>query len=149
MIQSIPRDLLAGCHILLLDDEPDSLEVAETILSMYSATVHTATNGKEGLQILNRIRPDFIISDISMPIMDGWDFIATIQKDRGLAEIPVIALTAQAVQEDRVRAITAGFHNYMTKPLTVQTFMADLLHLLLDVPELNDMLSNPGIYAKL
>jgi CheY-like chemotaxis protein len=76
-----------------------------------------------------------------MPVMDGWEFMNTIKRDRRTLDIPVIALTAHAMPGDRERAITAGFHNYLTKPLTPATFMRDLLSLLVDVPELAGMLS--------
>jgi CheY-like chemotaxis protein len=137
----IPGNLLEGWNIVVLDDEEDSLEVAEIILTEYGATVHTAEDGTEGLEIIRRVKPRFVISDLSMPAMDGWGFINVMKADRGLAEIPVIALTAHAMVGDRERAMAAGFHNYLTKPLTVDTFMADLLKLLIDIPELAETLN--------
>src|SRR5690606_33940260 len=71
----IPRNLLEGWDIVVLDDEDDSLEVAEIILTEYGATVHTAANGKEGLEKVIAVKPRFVISDLSMPEMDGWGFI--------------------------------------------------------------------------
>ena len=68
----IPTNLLDGWDIVVVDDEPDSLEVAEIILDAYGANVHTGTNGAEGLEQVRAIRPLFVISDISMPVMDGW-----------------------------------------------------------------------------
>ena len=137
----IPDNLLEGWDIVVLDDEEDSLEVAEIILSEYGATVHTAANGEQALAMLVRVKPRFIISDLSMPEMDGWGFISALKANRALAEIPVIALTAHAMVGDRERAVSAGFHNYLTKPLTVATFMADLLKLLIDIPELAESLN--------
>jgi len=137
----IPDDLLEGWSIVVLDDEGDSLEVAEIILDEYGATVHTAENGQEGLTVVRRTKPRFVISDLSMPEMDGWGFINAMKADRELASIPVIALTAHAMVGDRERAVAAGFHNYLTKPLTVDTFMADLLRLLIDIPELAESLN--------
>jgi CheY-like chemotaxis protein len=137
----IPADLLAGWDIVVIDDEPDSLEVAEIILDAYGATVHTGSNGAEGLKLVREVRPRFIISDISMPVMDGWGFIHELKNDRALMDIPAIALTAHAMVGDRERAIVAGFHNYLTKPLTADTFIYDLLKLLMDIPELAEYLS--------
>jgi CheY-like chemotaxis protein len=137
----ISENLLEGWNIVVIDDEEDSLEVAEIILTEYGATVHTATDGREGLEIVRRAKPRFVISDLSMPVMDGWGFINAMKADRALAEIPAIALTAHAMVGDRERAVSAGFHNYLTKPLTVDTFMADLLKLLIDIPELAEMLN--------
>ena len=140
-MNEIPRDLLEDWDVVVLDDEEDSLEVAEIILMEYGANVHIASNGQEGLDVTHSIKPRFVISDLSMPVMDGWGFIANMKKDRELAEIPVIALTAHAMVGDRERAITAGFHNYLTKPLTVDTFMSDLVKLLVDIPELVEYLN--------
>lgn len=135
-MQEIPRDLLAGWDVVVLDDEEDSLEVAEIILLEYGANVYTAENGLEGLERVREVKPRLVISDLSMPEMDGWGFIASMKDERELSEIPVIALTAHAMVGDRERAIVAGFHNYLTKPLTVDTFMSDLVKLLVDIPVL-------------
>jgi CheY-like chemotaxis protein len=137
MYPQIRRDILKDWNVLVLDDEPDSLEVATRVLKFYGANVHTATNGKEGLaklRALSSVR--FIISDLSMPDMDGWEFLYELKQERSTMDIPVIALTAHAMAGDRERGIQAGFHNYMTKPLTPATFMSDLLRLLVDLPEL-------------
>jgi CheY-like chemotaxis protein len=135
-METIPDNLLAGWDIVVVDDEEDSLEVAEVILLEYGANVHTAINGADGLEVVRKVRPRFIISDLSMPVMDGWGFINALKADRGLADIPVIALTAHAMQGDRERALAAGFHNYLVKPLTVDTFIRDLVNLLIDIPSL-------------
>jgi CheY-like chemotaxis protein len=142
MSTTIRRDLLAGWDVLVVDDEPDSLEVASRILRYYGARVHTASNGKEALDQVRSIRPRFIISDISMPEMDGWELLKELKLHRDMLEIPVIALTAHAMVGDRDRAIEAGFHNYLSKPLTAATFMRDLLNLLVDVPEFSAVLAS-------
>ncbi|MBL8162606.1 MAG: response regulator [Anaerolineae bacterium] len=131
----IPRTILKDWVVLVVDDEADSLEVATRILRHYGAVVHTATNGLEGLDIVRTIKPRFIISDLSMPAMDGWGMLDALKRDRTTLEIPVIALTAHAMAGDREKAIMAGFHNYLTKPLTPATFLRDLLNLLTDIPE--------------
>ncbi len=136
----IPSNLLEGWDVIVIDDEPDSLEVARFILAFYGANVHTATNGKEGIGLVEQIKPRFIISDLSMPEMDGWEFVSTLKSAARSQSIPVIALTAHAMKGDRERAIEAGFHNYLTKPLTANTFMDELLTLLLDIPQLSEYL---------
>jgi CheY-like chemotaxis protein len=130
----IRRDLLKGWTVLVVDDELDSQEVASRILRHYGAYVHTAFNGKFGLELACRVRPKFIISDLSMPVMDGWEMLKEIKLNPATRDIPVIALTAHAMVGDRERAIAAGFHNYLTKPLTVKTFMGNLMQLLVDIP---------------
>ncbi len=141
MSTPIRRDILQGWEVVVIDDEPDSLEVASRILRFYGANVYTASNGKEGLELIRHHRPKFVISDLSMPVMDGWEMLFEIQQDRHIAQIPIIALTAHAMVGDRTRAIEAGFYNYLTKPLTPSTFMGDLLRLLMDVPDFQAVLS--------
>jgi len=140
MVRHLIDGLLKGWSVLLIDDEEDSLELARYILEFYGATVTTAINGQEGLERSHAMHPDFIISDISMPQVDGWDFIKQLKADSTLAHIPVIALTAHALRGDRERAMAAGFHNYLTKPLTANTFMVDLLQLLMVIPSIGQRL---------
>jgi CheY-like chemotaxis protein len=139
-MNSIPPDLLDGWDILIVDDEDDSLEVARYILDFYGAQVHTATNGQEGVSLAQQVNPKFVISDLSMPDMDGWDMLRALHENPKTQDIPVIALTAHAMVGDRERSIAAGFHNYLTKPLTADTFIHELIKLLMDIPKLSDEL---------
>jgi CheY-like chemotaxis protein len=140
-MSNTPPNLLKEWDVVVIDDEPDSLEVARYILDFYGANVHTATNGKEGVTLVRDIKPRFVISDLSMPEMDGWEFLSALKSTASVQDIPVIALTAHAMKGDRERAIGAGFHNYLTKPLTANTFMDELLILLLDIPQLSEYLT--------
>src|SRR5260370_12232423 len=141
----LPDDLLKGWDIVVIDDEEDSLTVAQIILDEYGANTHTAANGQEGLALVRSVKPKFVISDLSMPVLDGWGLINKMQTDPALKHIPAIALTAHAMVGDRERAVAVGFHNYLTKPLTVETFIQDLVNLLVDIPELANELN---IYEK-
>lgn len=132
----VSNDLLKGWDVLIVDDEPDSLFVAERLLKKCGANVLTANNGAAGFDLAQRTRPQFIVSDLSMPGMSGWEMLHNIKKTPILSHIPVIALTAHAIEGDRQRAIEVGFHNYLTKPLRPETFINDLLRLLLDVPDI-------------
>jgi two-component system, cell cycle response regulator DivK len=140
-MSNIPPNLLKDWDIIVIDDEPDSLEVARYILDFYGANVHIATNGKEGVELVGKVKPRFVISDLSMPEMDGWEFLSELKSAVYTQDIPVIALTAHAMRGDRERAIAAGFHNYLTKPLTANTFMDELLILLMDIPQLSEYLT--------
>ncbi|MCU0497166.1 MAG: response regulator [Anaerolineae bacterium] len=137
----LPNDLLVGWDIVVIDDEEDSLLVAQVILLEYGANVYTASNGQEGLEVIREVRPKFAISDLSMPILDGWGLISELKHDPEIQDIPVIALTAHAMVGDRERAVQFGFHNYLTKPLTVETFIQDLVKLLVDIPVLANELN--------
>jgi two-component system, cell cycle response regulator DivK len=134
-------ELLQGWKVLVVDDEPDSLLVAQTLLEMCGAQVAIAVNGQEGLAAVRAVRPDFIVSDLSMPVMSGWQMIFQLKQTPVTRDIPVIALTAHAMTGDRTRAMEVGFHNYLTKPLRPETFINDLLKLIIDVPELADRLN--------
>lgn len=131
------RNILKGWDILLIDDDINSLDIANLLLRHYGATVHIAEHGEKALTLLKEITPKFIISDLSMPIMDGWVLIGRLKSDPRLKDIPAIALTAHAMTGDRERAIAAGYHDHLTKPLSPATFMNDLLALLADIPELS------------
>src|SRR5215475_5444845 len=132
----LSRTLFNGWNIVVIDDEEDSLMVIQVILTEYGANVHTASDGEEGLKLIRSVRPKFVISDLSMPVLDGWGVVHTMKLDPALKDIPVIALTAHAMVGDRERAVAAGFHNYLTKPLTPATFMTDMMHLIEAVPTL-------------
>lgn len=131
---------MEGWTVLVVDDEPDSLDVASTLLEMVGVSVLTASNGKLGLELAQAHRPRFIISDLSMPEMSGWEMLKHLKADVATQDIPVIALTAHAMRGDRERAVAAGFHNYLTKPLRPETFINDLLKLLVDIPQMAGML---------
>ena len=136
------RGVLYGWDVLVVDDDPGSLEVARILLSFYGANVITAVNGAEGLAKVVEERPRFIVTDLSMPVMDGWELIKRLKADHTLAQIPIIALTAHAMVGDREKAIAAVCHNYMSKPLTTATFMQDLLKLLIVIHEFEEALSS-------
>jgi len=112
--------------VLVVDDEPDNLGVPEQVLSFLGATVYTATNGVEGLEVLEAVIPTFILLDLSMPRMDGWEMIAHVRADPRVAEVPVIALTAHAMPEDKTRVEEAGFDGYISKPFLLATFMDEI-----------------------
>jgi two-component system cell cycle response regulator len=134
-MKKLPRNILENWKIAVIEDEADSAEVAQRLLTFYGAEVYNASDGREGLALIREKRPALVICDISMPIMDGWAVINTVKNDRALMDIPIIALTAHAMVGDREKALAAGFHNYLTKPLTVQSFIGDLLTLIVDLPQ--------------
>jgi two-component system, cell cycle response regulator DivK len=140
-MSKLTPDLIKDWKIVIIDDEPDSLEVARYILDFYGANVYTAADGQEGIALVERIKPSLVISDLSMPQMDGWDFLEALKSKVSIQHIPVIALTAHAMKGDRERAIAAGFHNYLTKPLTANTFMDELLILLTDIPQIEQYIT--------
>lgn len=118
---------------LVVDDDPLGLEMIITLLNLHGAKTYEASNGATGLEFARQLYPDVIISDLSMPVMNGWKMIDELKKERTTMDIPIIALTAHAMRGDREKAIAAGCHNYMTKPIDPYSFIADLKTILADI----------------
>jgi PAS domain S-box-containing protein len=106
---------LDGVRVLVVDDEADARDLLAQILSRSHAEVAMAASAAEGLEVLERFQPHVLISDISMPGADGYDFIRTLRK-RG-HHLPAAALTAFARAEDRRRTLLAGFQIHLAKPV--------------------------------
>lgn len=115
--------------ILIVDDEPENIELLDRRLSRRGFTVVGATSAEEGLKLALSERPALILMDIKMPNLDGFDAMRMLQADPLTAGIPVIALTAHAMQEDRDRALSAGAKDYETKPVDLDRLLAKIRHL--------------------
>jgi CheY-like chemotaxis protein len=126
---------LEGWRVLVIEDDFDSQMVAAMLLKAAGAEVTIAENGQVGLEKLRQIKPYFVLCDISMPVMDGWQLMAAVQQEDALRQIPIIALTAHAMVGDREKALAAGFVNYITKPLHAGKFMTELIAILTDLPD--------------
>jgi signal transduction histidine kinase/CheY-like chemotaxis protein len=110
---------LSGLKVLVVDDDTDARGILKRILSGCKADVRTAASGFEALQVLEDVRPDILISDISMPGMDGYELITRVrasEMDRA-KPVPALALTAFARAEDRRRALLAGYQSHLPKPV--------------------------------
>lgn len=116
--------------VLIVDDELDNLGVAEKVLAYNGADVRIARNGVEGLMILETVKPTFILLDLSMPEMDGWEMFSRVRANQNLGDVPVIALTAHAMAGDKERVMDAGFNGYISKPFRINAFLADIQRLL-------------------
>jgi len=106
-----------GKTILLVEDNEDNLVVYRTILEHVGYRVIEARDGEEGLSRATQDHPDLILMDISIPKIDGWEATRRLKADSGTREIPVIALTAHALEEDREKAMRAGCDGYLAKPV--------------------------------
>jgi two-component system cell cycle response regulator DivK len=121
-ISKDPKDWTA----LIVDDEPDNVGVARKVLNYGGATVYVARNGVEGLAVLKDVRPTFVLLDLSMPEMDGWEMFRIMKSNDTLASIPVIALTAHAMAGDKEKVIETGFNGYIAKPFRINSFVAEI-----------------------
>jgi len=112
--------------VLIVDDEPDNVEMTSEVLKFFGATVRTASNGLEGLEVLQGFTPNIILLDLSMPKMDGWVTRHQIRLNPATAHIPILALTAHAMAGDEQRALDAGFDGYIAKPIHVASLARDI-----------------------
>ena len=103
--------------VLLVEDNEDNLVVYRTILEHVGYRVIEARDGEEGVTQARRQLPDLILMDISIPKMDGWEATQRLKADASTRGIPIIALTAHALEEDRQKAQQAGCDGYLAKPV--------------------------------
>jgi CheY-like chemotaxis protein len=104
-------------RVLLVEDNEDNLVVYRTILEHVGYVVIEARDGEEGVSRARSERPDIILMDISIPKMDGWEATQRLKADGDTSAIPIIALTAHALEEDRLKALRAGCDGYLAKPV--------------------------------
>jgi CheY-like chemotaxis protein len=102
--------------VLLVEDNEDNRVVYSTILQYFGYAVVEAADGKEGIRMAQEHHPDIILMDISIPLLDGWQATEQLKGDVATSSIPVIALTAHAMPEDRLKSRTCGFDAYLAKP---------------------------------
>ncbi len=117
-------------RILIADDRPNSRELIRAVLEGAGYEVDEACDGVEALQMAGELRPDLIILDIQMPGMDGFATIQALRADGPFSKTPVMALTANAMQNDRQRALDAGFDAYVSKPVSLPLLRAEVERLL-------------------
>jgi DNA-binding response OmpR family regulator len=108
-------------RILVVDDEGDIRELLRELLGRAGHEVVEAPNGSEALKLFYSEQPDFVILDVQMPILDGWETLARI---REVSDVPVLMLTARAEELDKVRGLRAGADDYLTKPFGRQELLA-------------------------
>lgn len=113
-------------QILVVDNDADTQEFLVTALTEYGANVVAAASTDEALKILERIKPDILVSDIGMPGEDGYDLIHQVRSlDLELIKnLPAVALTAYASESDRAKALDAGFQMHLSKPVEPHKLVA-------------------------
>lgn len=122
---SLPRVSLAGCRVVVVDDDADARELIRRVLGEAGADVVDVSNVPQALDTIDRFKPNVLISDIGMPGEDGYDLIRQVrQRGHGSKSLGAIALTAFARDEDRERAIAAGFQTYLSKPVEIEDLVA-------------------------
>jgi two-component system cell cycle response regulator len=113
-------------RILIIEDNPENLELMRFLLQAFSHEALVARNGEEGLSVAARERPDLILCDIHMPKLDGYGVLAQLHQDPVLRKIPCVAVTALAMLGDRSKVLDAGFNGYISKPIEPEKFVAEV-----------------------
>jgi CheY-like chemotaxis protein len=116
--------------VLVADDRATSRELVRVALEHCGYLVYEAGDGGEALNSARDLRPDLIILDLHMPGLDGFGVIQEIRRDAQLSAIPVMALTASAMQGDRERALAVGFSSYLAKPIHLSSLRKEVERLL-------------------
>jgi CheY-like chemotaxis protein len=135
-------DDLSGVKVLVVDDAVDTLDVLEQILKVSGAATLTASSANRALDLIRRERPDVIVSDIGMPDVDGFELMRSVRRraaEEGGAT-PSIALTAFTREDDRNRALQAGYTDYLAKPVDAGALVARIARL---AGERNQQLTAP------
>lgn len=118
-------------QILIVEDVELNLDLLVQLLED-DYEIITAENGKAGLSLARQCKPDLILMDLSLPILDGWEATRQIKADGDLKHIPIIGLSAHAMSGDREKALAAGCDDYLTKPLNDELLFQKLDHFLAD-----------------
>lgn len=103
--------------ILSVDDDKDTLKLIERFLTGSGYDVITAERASKAILLLDKIKPDLILTDITMPDIDGYEFCASLQKNKEFTFIPVVFLTGLGEEQDKARAFASGAVDYLTKPV--------------------------------
>ena len=123
------QQLLSGLHVLLVDDDQDTLDLLSAALTQRSAKVTAVSSAAAAFESIKSFRPDVLISDIAMPGEDGYRLMERVLALELVPEIPAIAITAYAKQEDKERALAAGYQRYLSKPVELGEFISTVAEL--------------------
>lgn len=119
-----------GYKILLVDDDPLSVELLRDLLAWHGIAVVHAPAAEEGLALAARERPDLVMIDLSLPGMNGLDATRLLKQDPATRRVPVVMVSARAMKGDRQAALAQGCDAYLTKPLDTRTLAGEILALL-------------------
>jgi len=110
--------------VLIVDDDPLLIALVQHKLTSRGYSVTTATDGVTGIECAKALRPDIIVLDLMMPVLDGRALIQRLRNDPGLADVPVLVLTARGREEDIVDLLNLGASDYLVKPFSPEELTA-------------------------
>ncbi len=117
---------MGKARILVVEDNADNLALIRFLLEHNGYDVEQACDGLEGERMAKEVKPDLIIMDIAIPEQDGVETTRAIKSNPVTSAIPIVALTARTLANDRRRAMEAGCSGYITKPVNVAAFLKDV-----------------------
>ena len=115
-----------GQTVLLVEDNEDNRIIYTTVLRHVGYDVLEAQDGVQAIALARSERPDLILMDLSIPEIDGWEATRILRRDPTTSAIPIIALTAHALPDDREKALQIGFTAYLAKPIEPRTVVAEV-----------------------
>jgi two-component system, cell cycle response regulator DivK len=113
-------------RVLVVEDQAENLDLMVYLLTAFGHEALVARNGAEGMAAVTRERPDLVVMDLQMPVLDGYTAASRIKRDPELSAIPLVAVTAYAMVGERERITAAGFDGYLTKPIDPMVFVREL-----------------------
>lgn len=113
---------MSGESVLIVEDNQINLMLIKLLLLQKGYILNTAGRAEEALEILDKLQPDLILMDIQLPGMDGLELTTILKANPRFDHVPIIAVTAYAMQGDKEKALKAGCSGYITKPIDVKTF---------------------------
>jgi CheY-like chemotaxis protein len=116
--------------VLVAEDNAVNRELLRELLETRGYTVLEACDGQEALHMIDQAQPDILLLDIGMPVLDGFAVVRKIRENPHLAKLPVVAVTAYAMQNDRERILNSKFDGYLSKPINPRLLMEELDRLL-------------------
>lgn len=117
---------MAQKTVLVVEDDPQQRDIVVTFLRHHGYAVLEAADGAAGVSAASQHRPDLVIMDARLPVMDGWAATQRLKADPVVRAIPVVLLTAAALEEDRERSSRAGCDAYLTKPCDPRDVLAEV-----------------------
>ena len=115
-----------GATVLIVEDNPQSLELMTYLLGAAGHSVHPAQTGEQALQVAEDRDLDLILLDLQLPDLDGYQVLRALREGGRYALTKIIAVTAVAMVGDRERTLTAGFDHYVPKPINPRTFVSEI-----------------------
>jgi two-component system, cell cycle response regulator DivK len=116
--------------ILVIEDDEMNADMIAQRLELWGYRVFTAGDGSRGIELAREAAPDLILMDVSLPEVDGWEITRRLKAEAATRHIPVVALTAHAMESDRVKALQSGCDGYETKPIDFPRLLATIEALL-------------------